>query len=328
MASAESGDGPVRAPGPEAEAVADLAAEVRAGRRAAVARALNLVEDRRPEARPAVAALLRELGPGRTDGHRIGLTGPPGAGKSTLVSALAATLSKNGHSVGVVAVDPSSKRTGGALLGDRVRIDSVTQDPGLFIRSLAAGGELGGLARAAPAAVMVLAAAFEHVLVETVGVGQSETDVENVVDTVVLVVVPGSGDALQFLKAGIMEIPDVIVVNKSDLGDVALRARADLLGVLGSARQAGVVAGPGPELLMVSAARKEGIDDLVAALERHRRAQMEAGALEERRVRGSVEWGLRALARRVGEEGIEREGGWMAARRRIEAQVRSGHGNL
>ncbi|HLK39201.1 MAG TPA: methylmalonyl Co-A mutase-associated GTPase MeaB [Polyangiaceae bacterium] len=328
MASADSDDGPVRAPGPEAEAVADLAAGVRAGLRGAVARALNLVEDRRPEARPAVAALLRELGPGRTDGHRIGLTGPPGAGKSTLVSALAATLSKKGHAVGVVAVDPSSKRSGGALLGDRVRIDGVTQDPGLFIRSLAAAGELGGLARAAPAAVMVLAAAFERVLVETVGVGQSETDVENVVDTVVLVVVPGSGDALQFLKAGIMEIPDVIVVNKSDLGDVALRARADLLGVLGSARQSGVLAGAGPELLMVSAARKEGIDDLAAALERHRRAQVETGALEERRVRGSIEWGLRALARRVGEEGIEREGGWMAVRDRLEAQVRSGRGNL
>jgi LAO/AO transport system kinase len=309
--------------------IASIVPGVAAGERALVARALNLVEDRRPQARPRIEALLRGLGAGRPDGHRIGLTGPPGVGKSTLVSALAAALRSHGHTVGVLAVDPSSKRSGGALLGDRARIDTDPDDQGLFVRSLATAGELGGLARAAPAAVMVLAAAFDRVLVETVGVGQSETDVEHVVDTVVFVVQPGSGDALQFLKAGIMEIPDVLVVNKADMGEAAARARAELVGVLRVARSAGVEGAPadgGSDVILVSATRREGIDRLVDAIARHRAAQMAAGALTERRVRGQVEWGLRELLRRIGDEGVGREGGLEAARGRIEARVRRGAG--
>jgi len=315
----------------EAEAlaarVASLVPGVRAGERVAVARALNLVEDRRPQARPLIAALLTALGGGRARGHRIGLTGPPGVGKSTLVSVLAAALRARGLSVGVLAVDPSSRRSGGALLGDRARIDTDPEDQGLFVRSLATAGELGGLARAAPAAVMVLAAAFDRVLVETVGVGQSETDVEHVVDTVVFVVQPGSGDALQFLKAGIMEIPDLLVVNKADMGETAQRARAELLGVLHVAHSAGVPTAAltaGSDVVLVSAARRDGIDNLVDALDRHRRAQEASGALTERRVHGQVEWGLRELVRRVGEEGVALEGGRAAARARIEALVRGG----
>jgi LAO/AO transport system kinase len=315
----------------EAEAlaarVAALVPGVRAGERVAVARALNLVEDRRPQARPLIAALLTALGGGRPRGHRIGLTGPPGVGKSTLVSVLAAALRARGLSVGVLAVDPSSRRSGGALLGDRARIDTDPDDQGLFVRSLATAGELGGLARAAPAAVMVLAAAFDRVLVETVGVGQSETDVEHVVDTVVFVVQPGSGDALQFLKAGIMEIPDLLVVNKADMGETAQRARAELLGVLHVAHSAGVptaALAAGSDVVLVSAARRDGIDDLVDALDRHRHAQEASGALAERRVNGQVEWGLRELVRRVGEEGVALEGGRVAARARIEALVRGG----
>ena len=319
----------------EAEAIDALVASVlpgvRAGERVAVARALNLVEDRRAEARPRIAALLRALGSGRPGGHRVGLTGPPGVGKSTLVSTLAAALRKRGQTVGVLAVDPSSKRSGGALLGDRARIDTDPDDQGLFVRSLATAGELGGLARAAPAAVMVLAAAFDRVLVETVGVGQSETDVEHVVDTVVFVVQPGSGDALQFLKAGIMEIPDLLVVNKADMGEAATRARAELLGVLRVARSAGLTASPlegGSDVILVSASRREGIDQLVEAIEGHRAAQTASGAQAERRVRGQVEWGLRELLRRVGEEGVAREGGLRAAKARIETQVRAGTGPL
>jgi LAO/AO transport system kinase len=311
--------------------IASIAAGVGAGERALVARALNLVEDRRPEARPRIAALLRGLGSGRPAGHRIGLTGPPGVGKSTLVSTLAGALRIQGHTVGVLAVDPSSKRSGGALLGDRARIDTDPDDQGLFVRSLATAGELGGLARAAPAAVMVLAAAFDRVLVETVGVGQSETDVEHVVDTVVFVVQPGSGDALQFLKAGIMEIPDVLVVNKADVGEAARRTRAELLGVLRVARSAGVEGAPadgGSDVILVSATQRDGIDRLVDAIERHRAAQMAAGALAERRVHGQVEWGLRELIRRIGDEGVGREGGLEAARARIEARVRRGTGPL
>jgi LAO/AO transport system kinase len=311
--------------------IASLVPAVRAGERNAVARALNLVEDRRAGARPPIAALLRALGGGRPAGHRVGLTGPPGVGKSTLVSTLAGHLRKRGHTVGVLAVDPSSRRSGGALLGDRARIETDPSDQGLFVRSLATAGELGGLARSAPAAVLVLAAAFDRVLVETVGVGQSETDVEHVVDTVVFVVQPGSGDALQFLKAGIMEIPDVLVVNKADMGEPAVRARAELLSVLRVARSAGV---PGASLegradvVLVSATRREGIDRLVEAIEAHRAVQTAAGALVERRVQGQVEWGLRELTRRVGEEGVAGEGGRARARARIETQVRGGTGPL
>jgi LAO/AO transport system kinase len=308
--------------------IESLAAGVRAGERSAVARALNLVEDRRAQSRSLIAALLRALGAGRPQGHRVGLTGPPGVGKSTLASTLAGALRAGGLTVGVLAVDPSSRRSGGALLGDRTRIEQSPEDQGLFVRSLASAGELGGLTRSAPAGVMVLASAFDRVLVETVGVGQSETDIEYVVDTVVFVVQPGSGDALQFLKAGIMEIPDVIAVNKSDMGEAAERTRSELRAMLGAARSAGLSEGAGPDVIMASGARREGIDDLLAAIERHRDLQRRSGALVDRRIRGQIEWGLRALARRVGDEGIEHEGGWAAARARIEERVRRGDGPL
>ena len=176
--------------------VAAIAAGVVARDRSAVARALNLVEDRRPAMREAQRGLLRALATAPRLGHVVGVTGPPGAGKSTLCAALARALRGRNDRVGVVAVDPSSARSGGALLGDRVRIvdEGGTPDPGLFIRSLAAGGELGGLARVAPACIEVLAAATDVVLVETVGVGQSEIDVTLVADVTVLVVQPASGD--------------------------------------------------------------------------------------------------------------------------------------
>ncbi|MGH7270847.1 MAG: methylmalonyl Co-A mutase-associated GTPase MeaB, partial [Polyangiaceae bacterium] len=273
------------------------------------------------------AGLLRALGDGRASGHRVGVTGPPGAGKSTLVSVMALCLRERGRTVGILAVDPSSKRSGGALLGDRARIDSHPEDPGLFVRSLATAGELGGLARSVPSGVMVLAAAFDWVLVETVGVGQSETDVETVVDTVVFVVQPGSGDALQFLKAGIMEIPDIIAVNKSDVGEAARRTRADLRAVLGSTQSAGIT-GDSPEVLTVSAMRHHGVEELVAAIERHRAARVASGTFEERRLEGRIEWGLREFERRVGDEGIENAGGRASVRAQIAARVRSGGGAL
>ena len=162
---------------------------------------------------------------GEAAAHVVGVTGPPGAGKSTLLSALVRVWRARGRTVGVLAVDPSSKRSGGALLGDRARIDADPSDRGVFIRSMAAGERLGGLAPATRAAAQALAAAFDVVVVETVGVGQSETEVAEAADTVAVVVQPGSGDVLQFLKAGIMEVPDVLVVTKSDLGTVAQRAR-------------------------------------------------------------------------------------------------------
>jgi LAO/AO transport system kinase len=248
---------------------AELGARLRDGDLTAAPAVLNLVENR--TRRDDVAELLRSVSPaalgGEAPGHLVGVTGPPGAGKSTLLSELVAEWRRLGRTVAVLAVDPSSKRSGGALLGDRARIAYDPADPGVFIRSTAAGGQLGGLAPATRAAAQALAAAFDVVVIETVGVGQSETDVAEVADTVVVIVQPGSGDVLQFLKAGIMEIPDVLVVTKADLGQVALRARRDLHAALRSvgARETPVVA-------VSSIAPVSGVDELVGALDAHRAA--------------------------------------------------------
>src|SRR4051812_926980 len=187
---------------------AELGARLRARDLTAAPAALNLVESRAPAARAAVAELLRAVSPaalgGEAPAHVIGVTGPPGAGKSTLLGELVGAWRAAGRTVAALAVDPSSRRSGGALLGDRARIPYDPRDDGVFIRSTAAGGRLGGLAPATRAAAQALAAAFDVVVVETVGVGQSETEIAEVADTVAVVVQPGSGDVLQFLKAGIM----------------------------------------------------------------------------------------------------------------------------
>ncbi|HZB77525.1 MAG TPA: AAA family ATPase, partial [Solirubrobacteraceae bacterium] len=230
--------------------------------------ALNLLENRSPAQRDAIAALLAEVAParlgGEAPGHVVGVTGPPGAGKSTLLAALTRAWRARGRTVAVLAVDPSSKRSGGALLGDRARIDADPADRGLFIRSMAAGERLGGLAPATRAAAHALAAAFDVVVVETVGVGQSETEVAETADTVAVVVQPGAGDVLQFLKAGIMEVPDVLVVTKADRGAIATRAVRDLrlaLAALGD---------PAPVLAVSSLPPGQGVDELAAALDAHR----------------------------------------------------------
>src|SRR3954467_11555064 len=195
---------------------AELGARPRERDLTAAPAALNLVESRTPAAREEVAALLREVCPaalgGEAPAHVVGVTGPPGAGKATLLGEHARGGRADGRTVAALAVDPSSRRSGGALLGDRARIPYDPADDGVFIRSTAAAGRLGGLAPATRAAAQALAAAFDVVVVETVGVGQSETDIAEVADTVAVIVQPGSGDVLQFLKSGIMEIPDVLVV--------------------------------------------------------------------------------------------------------------------
>ena len=288
---------------------AELGARLRGGDLAAAPAALNLVENRSPERREEVAALLAEVSPaalgGEAPGHVVGVTGPPGAGKSTLLSALVAEWRGRDRSVAVLAVDPSSKRSGGALLGDRARIDTDPADRGVFIRSMAAGGRLGGLAPATRAAAQALSAAFDVVVIETVGVGQSETAVAEAADTVAVIVQPGSGDALQFLKSGIMEIPDVLVVTKADLGQIAQRARRDLHAALRSlgARGTRVVA-------VSSVSPVQGIGELVDALEAHRSGIDVAAARTRARRLGALEdfhaehgdAGLRALGgRRVAE---------------------------
>src|SRR3954466_10122323 len=250
---------------------AELGRRLRERDRSAAPAALNLIEDRSPAARERAAELLAEVSPatigGEAPAHIVGVTGPPGAGKSTLLSALVRTWRDEDRTVAVLAVDPSSKRSGGALLGDRARIDHDPKDDGILIRSTAAGGRLGGLAAPTREAVDALAAVFDVVVVETVGVGQSETDVEEVADTVAVVVQPGSGDVLQFIKAGIMEVPDVLVVTKADLGDVATRARRDLgqaLRTLGSRAT--------PVVAVSSIPPPQGVEELIAALDAHREA--------------------------------------------------------
>src|SRR4051795_1111760 len=247
----------------------DLGVRLRDRDRSAAPVALNLIEERSPAARERRAALLSEVSPaalgGEAPAHLVGVTGPPGAGKSTLLSALVAEWRAASRTVAVLAVDPSSKRSGGSLLGDRARIEHDPRDDGVLIRSTAAGTRLGGLAAPTREAVEALAAAYGVVVVETVGVGQSETDVEEVADTVVVVVQPGSGDTLQFIKAGIMEVPDVLVVTKADLGKIALSAQRDLraaLRALGSRET--------PVVSVSSLPPPTGIDELVQALDAHR----------------------------------------------------------
>ncbi len=283
---------PAGTPSERARALSDAA---RSGDRRALARLLTAVENRTAVAEHA----LRQLYPLAGGAHLIGITGPPGAGKSTLVAALIAAYRAAGRTVAVVAVDPSSPITGGALLGDRVRMQSYAADDGVFIRSMASRGHAGGLASTSTAAAAVLdAAGFEVVLLETVGTGQSEVEVAATADTTVVLEAPEMGDEVQAIKAGLLEVADLVVVNKGDRPG-AQRAAAQLRAMLvpGVVRGDGDSARPAPkrpEVLVTTATSGEGIPELVVALDRHR-----AGL-------------------------VDREGGRAAARRlRAEAQVRA-----
>jgi LAO/AO transport system kinase len=248
---------------------------------------------------------------GEAPAHVVGITGPPGAGKSSLLAQLVPAWRRLGRTVAVLAVDPSSKRSGGALLGDRARIAVDPADDGVFVRSMAAGGRLGGLAPATRSAAHALAAAFDVVVIETVGVGQSETDVAEAADTVAVVVQPAAGDVLQFLKSGIMEIPDVLVVTKADLGAVALQSRRDLAAALRSlgARDTAVVA-------VSSLAPASGFDDLVEALDAHR----ERLDVAQRRLRARRASAFADFAVEHGERGVRALGGRRAATKLLADQ--------
>lgn len=310
-----------------------LLADFRAGKRLALARVISLVENERPGSE----ALLHELHADVGRAHRIGITGPPGAGKSTLTARLAAAFRAQGERVGVVAVDPSSPFTGGALLGDRIRMVDVSTDDGVFIRSMAARGALGGLALSSREVADVMDAfGFPRIVTETVGVGQSELEIAQAADTTVVVLVPESGDSIQAMKAGLMEIADIFVVNKADrpgadrlarevemmlhmrLGDggggaghhgagmavgtpARNRAREDVV-------EAGGWAIP---VLQVVAQEGKGVEGLMKTLEAHRGYLQKSGELERRRerrlaqrVRALVD---RELRRRVWVAGLGEE---------------------
>jgi LAO/AO transport system kinase len=262
---------------PEPAATDSLGERLVAGDKRALARAISLVENRDPEGDRLVAELYPRTGEARI----VGLTGPPGVGKSTLIGAICARLREQGRDVGVLSIDPSSPFTQGAVLGDRIRLSDHFLDPGVFIRSMATRGSLGGLAEAAlQAALLMDASGKDDILLETVGVGQGEIDIVDHADTVVLALMPGSGDSIQALKAGVMEIPDVIVVNKCEhpLADTMIREVKAVLAL-----------GPGGDwkvpVVRTEATKEEGIAELVETIDAHGRHIAEAGTLAERRAR-------------------------------------------
>jgi len=262
-----------------------LAQRLLDGDRRALARAITLVEDDRPEG----WELVREIFPHTGRAEVIGFTGPPGVGKSTLIGALTRARRAAGRTVGVLSIDPSSPFTQGALLGDRIRLSEHFLDEGVFIRSMANRGALGGLSEAALQAALLLdAAGRQDVFVETVGVGQAEIDIIDHADTIVLVLMPGSGDSIQALKAGVMEIPDVIVINKADhpLTDTMVREIRGVLSLANLDRTPEEVRGRWRvPIVKTEASRGTGVEELVERLEEHRSHILAEGQLAERRRR-------------------------------------------
>ncbi|MFN4033295.1 MAG: methylmalonyl Co-A mutase-associated GTPase MeaB [Fimbriimonadales bacterium] len=267
------------------EFVDDLVRGVRLGEVRAIARAITLVESREP----ARLELLARLYPHTGKAFKVGLTGAPGAGKSTLTYQLLPRLKARGYRVAVLAVDPTSPFSGGAILGDRIRFDETLE--GVYIRSLASRGSVGGLSRGVPPAVRVLeAAGYDLVVIETVGAGQLQVDVRFVADTVVLTLVPEAGDVVQAMKAGIIEIADVYVVNKADR-EGATRMRLDLRNAL---ELGGQPKGWNPPIVLTEALYGKGVDELVEFIEEHKQYQQQMGAWRTRRLQ-QVEWELQSM---------------------------------
>jgi LAO/AO transport system kinase len=304
-------------------ATENLLADFGAGKSSALARAVSIVENHRPGVDEILSAVHPKLGRAR----RIGITGPPGAGKSTITTLVAKQLREAGHTVGIIAVDPTSPFTGGALLGDRVRMEAVALDAGVFIRSMATRGSLGGLAATTREVADVLDGfGFDRVIIETVGVGQSELDVARTADTTMVVLVPESGDSIQTLKAGVMEIADIFVINKSDRpGADRLRNDVELmLGLRKGASYANVPAHHGvdlrrmnparvaredarddkaetwtPPVLRAVAVKGEGIDEIMRSLDRHFAYLENSGELRSRRRERLVERVVEVAERRM-----------------------------
>ena len=278
-----------------------------AGQKEAVAKALNLVENQSPEYAKEVSSFVEVISQkARHERHLIGISGPPGVGKSSMISRLIEHYRSQKKTVGVLSVDPSSKRSGGALLGDRIRIKHDPSDPRVFIRSMAAGQHLGGLAKTTRLDLMVYEAVYDKIILETVGVGQSETEIENVVDTVMVVVQPGSGDLLQFLKAGIMEIPHLLVINKADQRALADKTFQDLSSAI--LFESGGQKGWKMEVIMASALDNTGFDRIIQVLENHRDFLEKAG-IEHKRKTDLFWWIIGFFKERYGSYGVDLLGG-------------------
>jgi LAO/AO transport system kinase len=272
-------------------AVADYVAGVRAGDRTVLSRAITLIESRRPEHQAQAQAVLLELLPRTGKAQRIGITGVPGVGKSTFIDAFGTLLTAEGRKVAVLAVDPSSTRTGGSILGDKTRMARLAVDPAAYVRPSPSGGTLGGVTRMTRETMLLCeAAGFEVVLVETVGVGQSETMVAGMVDFFLALMLPGAGDELQGIKKGLLEIADMIAVNKAD-GDNRLRAQQAVSHYKAALR---IVEPESPSwrppVLMVSALTGDGLEELWHEIGRHREKLGASGELAAKRRRQQVQW--------------------------------------
>jgi LAO/AO transport system kinase len=274
-----------------APALETLAQRVLNGDRAALARAITLIESRRPDHQEQAERLLERLLPATGGAVRLGISGTPGAGKSTLIEAFGRHVIEHGHQIAVLAVDPSSRRSGGSILGDKTRMQRLAKAPQAFIRPSPAAGTLGGVTRRTREAGLACeAAGFDVIVIETVGVGQSETVVADMVDCFVLLLAPGGGDELQAIKRGIIELADLVVVNKADgeLLAAARRAQADYQAALHLLRPA--TAGWTPEVLICSALEGSGIEAIWQAVRRHRAALEATGELAAKRQRQTLSW--------------------------------------
>ena len=299
-----------------------LAGAVNNGNREALASALNLLDDRRAASRDAATHLLTLLQHEErpAPGHLIGLTGPPGAGKSSLTAALIASWRARNIRVAVLAVDPSSPLSGGALLGDRVRMKSSSDDDGVFVRSLSSRGEFGGIVAEVWPMSQVMLAAFDVVVIETVGVGQREVDIANMCDTTCYVAQPGSGDSVQFLKAGILEVPHIVVVNKVDMGSVATRTLAELDAALTREHDDGDWQ---VEVLATSATTGTGVEALADVLARHHAHLVSSNALSSRRSGYQAHWVLKRLEEEFGSFGIQQLGGTAGVLQELQKQQKN-----